>query len=52
MFLCDTAKRFNREDLNGNTLLHSELGFACVRRDFELMKTVYDLTDAGAATGA
>ena len=38
VFLCDTAKRFNREDLNGNTLLHSELGFACVRRDFELMK--------------
>ena len=38
VFLCDCAKRFNREDLQGSTLLHSELGFACVRRDFELMK--------------
>ncbi|MEM1483916.1 helicase-exonuclease AddAB subunit AddA [Oscillospiraceae bacterium PP1C4] len=38
VFLCDSAKRFNKEDLNGNTLLHSDLGFACVRRDFELMK--------------
>ena len=38
VFLCDTAKQFNKEDLWQNTLLHSELGFACVRRDFELMK--------------
>ncbi len=38
VFLCDSAKRFNKEDLYGNTLLHSRLGFACVRRDFELMK--------------
>ena len=38
VFLCDCAKPFNREDLNGNTLLHSELGFACVRRDFEQMR--------------
>lgn len=36
VFLCDCAKRFNREDLNGNTLLHTELGFACVRRDPKL----------------
>lgn len=38
VFVCDCGKRFNREDLNGNTLLHSELGFACMRRDFDLMK--------------
>lgn len=38
VFLCDTAKKINKEDLNGNTLLHSKLGFACVRRDFELLK--------------
>ena len=38
VFLCDCAKPFNREDLNGNTLLHSELGFACMRRDFAQMK--------------
>lgn len=37
VFLCDCAKQFNREDLRGITLLHSELGFACVRRDFERM---------------
>lgn len=38
VLVCDCAKQFNKEDLRGNTLLHSELGFACVRRDFEQMK--------------
>lgn len=38
VFLCDCAKRFNRRDLLSNTLLHSTLGFACMRRDFKLMK--------------
>ncbi|WP_040197597.1 helicase-exonuclease AddAB subunit AddA [Candidatus Soleaferrea massiliensis] len=37
-FVSDTAKRFNREDLRGSTLIHSRLGFALVRRDLELMK--------------
>ncbi|PWM41176.1 MAG: helicase-exonuclease AddAB subunit AddA [Clostridiales bacterium] len=37
VFLCDCAKRFNKEDLRQNVLLHSELGFACVRRDYETM---------------
>ena len=36
VFLCDCAKQFNRQDLNGTTLLHTELGFACVRRDPKL----------------
>ena len=34
-FLADTAKRFNKEDLRGATAIHSELGFACVRREPE-----------------
>ncbi|MCI8650254.1 MAG: helicase-exonuclease AddAB subunit AddA [Anaerotruncus sp.] len=38
VFLCDCAKPFNKEDLRSNTLLHSELGFACVRRDLERMQ--------------
>lgn len=37
VFLCDCAKQFNKEDLKSNTLLHSRLGFACMRRDFEKM---------------
>lgn len=37
VFLCDCAKQFNKEDLRSNTLLHSQLGFACMRRDFEKM---------------
>ncbi|WP_101911484.1 helicase-exonuclease AddAB subunit AddA [Marasmitruncus massiliensis] len=37
VFLCDCAKQFNKEDLRSNTLLHSRLGFACMRRDFEKM---------------
>ena len=38
VFLCDCAKGFNRDDLRSSTLLHSELGFACMRRDFEQLK--------------
>ncbi len=38
VILCDCAKPFNKEDLRGNTLLHSQLGFACVRRDLELLR--------------
>lgn len=34
-FLADSAKGFNKEDLNRTTLLHSRLGFSCVRRDVE-----------------
>lgn len=37
VFLCDCSKQFNKEDLKSNTLLHSELGFACMRRDFKKM---------------
>ena len=33
VFLSDTARRINMSDLRDNTLLHSELGFACQRRD-------------------
>lgn len=38
VFLCDTSKRFNRADLQGNTFLHPELGFAAMVRDFEARK--------------
>ena len=34
VFLCDTAKKFNVQDLRANMLLHSQLGFACVARDY------------------
>ena len=34
VFVCDTAKRFNTQDLRSNMLLHSQLGFACCARDF------------------
>ncbi len=37
VFLCETQKRFNREDLRKNTLLHPSLGFACVRRNEDTM---------------
>ncbi len=33
VFFCDTAAKFNMMDLNANTLLHPDLGFACVLRD-------------------
>lgn len=32
-FVCDLSKQFNKQDLKGNTALHSSLGFSCVRRD-------------------
>lgn len=38
VFLCDTAKRFNTQDLRSNMLLHSQLGFACCARDFVTRK--------------
>ncbi len=38
VFLCDTAKQFNKEDLRSSTLLHSQMGFACMRRDEQLMR--------------
>ncbi|WRS28213.1 helicase-exonuclease AddAB subunit AddA [Oscillospiraceae bacterium MB08-C2-2] len=38
VFLADTARQFNRQDLMQPTLLHSSLGFACVRRDPVLLK--------------
>ena len=36
VFLADTARRFNRQDATAKTLLHSRLGFSCVRRDLSL----------------
>lgn len=33
VLLCDSSKGFNKEDLRSSTLLHPEIGFACVRRD-------------------
>lgn len=35
VFLCDTSKAFNKQDLRSNLLLHSQLGFACTVRDFD-----------------
>ena len=36
--MCDTAKKFNTQDLRSNMLLHSQLGFACCARDFVTRK--------------
>ena len=33
VFLCDTAAPFNTSDLSADTLLHPDLGFACIQRD-------------------
>jgi len=38
VILAGTARQFNLTDLNQNTLLHSEYGFACVRRDAQALK--------------
>lgn len=38
VFLCDTSKKFNTQDLRSNILLHSQLGFACCVRDFVTRK--------------
>ena len=35
VILADTARRFNQSDQRSNTLLHSRLGFGCMRRDRE-----------------
>ena len=32
-FISDLEKRFNKDDISSQTILHSALGFACVRRD-------------------
>lgn len=37
VFIVDTAKLFNKEDLKNTVLLHSSLGFACVARDLKTM---------------
>lgn len=38
VILADAARRFNRADMREPALLHSRLGFACVRRDRENLK--------------
>ena len=35
VFLCDTKKQFNQQDIKEDTVLHSSLGFAAGRKDFE-----------------
>jgi len=37
-FVADCSKRFNTQDLNGATLLHSGLGFSCKYRDLETLQ--------------
>lgn len=34
VFLCDTSKNFNKQDINSDTVVHSSLGFGAGRRDF------------------
>ncbi len=38
VFLCDTAKAFNKQDLRERVALHPQMGFACVRREGKLFK--------------
>lgn len=38
VFLCDCGKAFNKQDQRERIALHPQLGFACVRRDMELLK--------------
>lgn len=38
VFLADTARQFNLQDLRQTTLLHSRYGFACVRREPDTKK--------------
>ncbi|MBC8569247.1 helicase-exonuclease AddAB subunit AddA [Zongyangia hominis] len=38
VFLCDTARQFNKSDLRSSALTHSQLGFSCVRRDLSTLK--------------
>ena len=38
VFLCDTAKAFNRQDQRQRIAMHPQMGFACVRRDAALLK--------------
>ena len=38
VFLCETSRKFNKTDLRERAILHSRLGFACVRRDHALRK--------------
>lgn len=37
VLLCDTARRFNKEELRANMLIDQNLGFACMLRDTELL---------------
>ncbi|MDD2956054.1 MAG: helicase-exonuclease AddAB subunit AddA, partial [Oscillospiraceae bacterium] len=36
VLLCDTGKNFNKQDLKDRTILHSQLGFAAMRRNRKL----------------
>jgi len=38
VILADTMHKFNKADLRAGTLLHSQYGFACVRREEETMR--------------
>ena len=38
VFLCDTGRSFNKQDLRERIALHPQMGFACVRRDKNLYK--------------
>lgn len=38
VFICDTSKKFNKQDIRSKTILHSQLGFACKRRNNALSK--------------
>lgn len=38
VFLCESAREFNKSDYAGGILWNSEMGFACARRDFEQRK--------------
>jgi ATP-dependent helicase/nuclease subunit A len=51
VILADTARRFNLSDLRENTLLHSEYGFACRRRDKKLRLAYATLPMAAIPAG-
>ncbi|MBR6607577.1 MAG: helicase-exonuclease AddAB subunit AddA [Oscillospiraceae bacterium] len=38
VFLCDTGKSFNKQDIRERIALHPQMGFACMRRDKRLYK--------------
>ena len=47
VFLCDTGRMFNKQDLREGTLLHSDYGFACRRRNPDTMSQ-YNTIPMGA----